>query len=103
MVAAETVLLEVEVVYARPERQLLIRLQVPDGCTAAEAVERSGLRQQYPELAGGWPALAIFGRLAAGETRLQPGDRVELLRPLEADPKERRRAQVRAVRARRQR
>lgn len=103
MADAEAVLLDVEVVYARPEEQNLIFLRVPAGCTAAQAVERSGLRARFPELAQGPPALAIFGRLAPADAVLQAGDRVELLRPLQADPKERRRAQVRAVRARRQR
>jgi putative ubiquitin-RnfH superfamily antitoxin RatB of RatAB toxin-antitoxin module len=103
MAGAEAHLLDVEVVYARPEQQSLIALQVPEGCTAGEALARSGLLQQYPQLALELPPLAIFGRPAVAETVLKAGDRVELLRPLQADPKERRRAQVRAVRARRQR
>lgn len=103
MAGTEARLLEVEVVYARPERQSLIALQVPEGCTAAEAVARSGLLQQCPELALELPPLAIFGRLVAADAVLRAGDRVELLRPLQLDPKERRRAQVRAVRARRRR
>lgn len=103
MADAEAVLLDVEVVYARPDQQALIHLRVPAGSTVAQAVERSGLRQRFPELAQGLPALAIFGRLVSAESVLQAGDRVELLRPLQADPKERRRAQVRAVRGRRQR
>lgn len=103
MAEADPERIDVEVVYARPERQILVALQVPVGCTAEEAVARSGLRQQYPELAVELPPLAIFGRLTAASAVLSAGDRVELLRPLLADPKERRRAQARAVRARRRR
>lgn len=90
--------LEVEVVYAQPERQQLLRLRVLPGCTAAEAVAASGLLD-LP--AKPW-MLACFGRRIAEDTQLRESDRVEVLRPLTADPKDQRHQRVRlAARARR--
>jgi uncharacterized protein len=83
-------LIRVEVAYAERERQTLIALEVPAGTSAAEAVARSGIRARHP----GIPAdatLGIFGRAVAPGAALAAGDRVELYRPLPADPKDRRR------------
>jgi putative ubiquitin-RnfH superfamily antitoxin RatB of RatAB toxin-antitoxin module len=64
---------------------------LPDGATVAQALERAG-GQGFAAAAQDAPGmLAIFGRLVAPATRLRDGDRIELLRPLQADPKERRR------------
>lgn len=92
----------VEVVHARPDRQWLIALRLPAGTTAAAAVRTSGLLEHYPELIG-LPPLAVFGRIVEPSTALRDGDRVELLRPLQTDPKERRRERVLAARVRRRR
>lgn len=81
----------VSVAFALPRRQTELEIEVLPGTTAGEAVERSGLRILYPELATLPLQLAIFGRLVTPETALKPGDRVELLRALPNDPKEARR------------
>lgn len=83
--------MRVEVAYALPERQWLIVLDVAEGTTAAAAVAQSGLLDQRPELAVAPLALGIFGLPVAAEHRLRVGDRVEIYRPLLADPKEVRR------------
>ena len=98
MAAAESI--RVEVVYALPDVQVLVALELRAGSTAATAVAASGLPARFPELAGALPPLAVFGRPAGPATVLVEGDRVELLRPLMADPKDRRRARVQAVRRR---
>ena len=86
----------VEVVYALPQRQLLVTVQVPVGATALEAVEASGILQQCAEIDLTGPnKLGIFGRLASAETVLRAGDRIEIYRPLKIDPKSRRRARAR--------
>ena len=97
MGAPETI--RVEVVYALPESQALIPLSLPAGSRAAEAVQASGLLARFPELSV-LPPMAVFGRLVTATTVLGDGDRLELLRPLLADPKQRRRERVRAVRRR---
>jgi putative ubiquitin-RnfH superfamily antitoxin RatB of RatAB toxin-antitoxin module len=79
------------VVYALPDRQSVQELQLPEPATVAEAVARSGLLQQFPELGNRPLAYAIFGRAVADSHLLRADDRVEILRPLQVDPKESRR------------
>ncbi len=81
----------VEVVYALPERQMLYALDVEAGATVRDAIERSGVLSAFPEIDLARNRVGIFGRLAALSTPLRNDDRVEILRPLEADPKEARR------------
>lgn len=83
--------IEVEIAYARPERQSLIPVRVPRGATAADAVRASGILAEHPEIE--WPGapLGIFGEKIAADHELAPGDRVEIYRPLTLDPKEARR------------
>ena len=76
----------VTVVFATPRVQDMVRVELPPGSTIADAVMLSGLLAHYaldPSLHG----FAIFGRRAAAQTLLVDGDRVELTRPLETDPK----------------
>jgi putative ubiquitin-RnfH superfamily antitoxin RatB of RatAB toxin-antitoxin module len=83
---AETI--RVEVVYAKPERQEVIGLTVPSGATVAQAIEASGLLAKYPEIDLTRNKLGIYAKLAKLETPLHDRDRVEIYRPLIADPKE---------------
>ena len=77
--------LEIEVVYALPRREQSVRVSVPRGATVRDALEKSGLLP----LARG--KVGILGRVVRADTPLKPGDRVEIYRPLAADPKEERR------------
>jgi putative ubiquitin-RnfH superfamily antitoxin RatB of RatAB toxin-antitoxin module len=87
----------VSVVYALPDRQVLRELELPDSATVAEAVARSGLLEQFPEIGSTPLACAIYGRAVVDSQVLRAGDRVEILRPLQVDPKEsRRRAAARS-------
>ncbi len=83
--------IEVSVVYALPNEQVVVPLQVPAGTTALEALRRCGLLEQFPELRSSTPELAVFSRLVSADQRLKPGDRVEIVRPLKRDPRETRR------------
>ena len=83
--------IRVEVVYATPRKQLLLAVDMPQGCTVEQAIERSGIRREFEELKAGLPAVGIFSRKVALDRELRAGDRVELYRPLIADPKEARR------------
>lgn len=80
--------MDVEVSYATPEKQALIRLQVPSGCTVAEAIDLSGIRKQFPDMKIDPSALGVFSRKVTPDHILRDGDRVEIYRPLIADPKE---------------
>jgi hypothetical protein len=83
--------LTVEVAYALPQTQRVVAVPFEEGMTAAQAVEHSGLPEDCPELAGRKLDLGIYGRMVRPDHVLRAGDRVEVYRPLRADPRETRR------------
>ena len=84
--------MKIEITYALPDRQELVTIDLPEGSTVMQAVEASGLLQKYPEIdPGGVNKLGVFAKLAKADTVLRDRDRVEIYRPLIADPKEVRR------------
>lgn len=92
-------LLSIEVAYALPQRQTLLKLEVPAGTTLREAIHRSGLVGRHPELDLERLSVGVFSRPAALHDLVGEGDRIEIYRPLTADPKDVRRR--RAAQARR--
>ena len=91
MSVVETI--NVEVAYARPDKQLILEVNVDAGTSVGGAIVQSGIMQEFPELETTLEhsAVGIFGKLTKMETVLADGDRVEIYRPLIADPKEVRR------------
>jgi putative ubiquitin-RnfH superfamily antitoxin RatB of RatAB toxin-antitoxin module len=83
--------IRVEVVLAMPERQELVALDVEAGTTLAEAIELSGLPEKFEGFELDLENVGIFGHKTDHQQVLQAGDRVEIYRPLVADPKEVRR------------
>jgi len=85
--------ISIEVAYApASDRQVEIPLEVPVGTTLEEAVRLSGILEEFPDLdLGGKNMTGIYGKLAKLDTVLQERDRVEIYRPLIADPKAARR------------
>lgn len=81
----------VEVAYAKPEEQVILTVSVPEGTTALQAVEKSGVLTRFPEIDPAKMKLGIFGKLSKADTVVREHDRVEIYRPLIADPKEVRR------------
>jgi putative ubiquitin-RnfH superfamily antitoxin RatB of RatAB toxin-antitoxin module len=81
----------IEIVYALPEKQTLLRRSVPAGSTVMEAILASGLIEKFPTLDLAVHKLGIFGKLTKADAVLREKDRVEIYRPLLADPKEVRR------------
>jgi uncharacterized protein len=79
--------IRVEVAYARPERQLILALDVPVATTALEAVKLSGIEEHFPEIDLATQRLGIFGKLCKPDRPLNAGDRVEIYRPLLVDPR----------------
>lgn len=81
-------LIDVEVSYALPQRCELIRLSLPAGSTVAQAIDASGLRERYRDLdVDGRNKVGIFAKLTKLDALLRDRDRVEIYRPLIADPK----------------
>jgi putative ubiquitin-RnfH superfamily antitoxin RatB of RatAB toxin-antitoxin module len=87
----------VEVVYALPKNPARKELQLPADSTVGAAIRASGLLAEYPEIDLERNRVGIFGRLVRPETILRSGDRVEIYRPLLADPKEVRRRRAAAA------
>lgn len=85
----------VEVRCALRERQEVSQIRVAPGATVADAVQRCGILVRFPELDPTGISFAIHGARAAAGQRLRPGDRIDLLRPLAADPRETRRRRAR--------
>lgn len=81
----------VEVAYALPKQQLIIPVKVAEGTTAEDAIKASGIIQKFPEIDLSVNKIGIFGKLTKSDTPLRNMDRVEIYRPLIADPKEVRR------------
>jgi len=84
-------MIRVEVVAGRRERQVLVTLELPVRATVADAVAASGIVKSHPDLVDDPRAVGVFGRRCRPDRELADGDRVELYRPLRADPKEVRR------------
>jgi len=83
--------INVEVAYALPEKQVIRTVNVDAGTTIGAAIVQSGIMMDFPDLELEDAKVGIFGKVAAMTTVLSDGDRVEIYRPLIADPKEVRR------------
>jgi hypothetical protein len=83
--------IRVQVCYARPDAQWLRELIVPEGTTLRTAVEWSGLLGEAPEIDLATARVGIYGKLKTPDATLRDHDRIEIYRPLIADPKESRR------------
>lgn len=84
-------LIQVEVVYALPQRQTVLSLKVAQPCDVQQVIEQSGILQQFPDIDLTQNMVGVFGRQVKLDSHLREGDRVEIYRPLLADPKEIRR------------
>lgn len=88
----------VEVAYATPQEQALVALVLPAGSTVGEAITQSGLLGRFPEIDLGRNRIGVFGVFASLQDPLEDGARVEIYRPLMANPKEVRRRRAAAQR-----
>ena len=83
--------MQVEVVFALPERQFLQTVTVPANATVADAIRISGVERHYPDIRFDDLQVGIWGKPENRTQPLREGDRVEIYRPLEMDPREARR------------
>jgi putative ubiquitin-RnfH superfamily antitoxin RatB of RatAB toxin-antitoxin module len=82
---------KIEIAYATPERQIILEREIETGCSARAAVRNSGIDQHFPEIDLDSCDLGVFGKTVADDYEPGEGDRIEIYRPLIADPKEVRR------------
>ncbi|TCT22904.1 RnfH family protein [Thiobaca trueperi] len=78
--------MHIGVAYADKFKQTWLKLDMPDGSTVREAIERSGLLGQFPEIDLSQNKVGIFGKLTTLDAKLSDGNRVEIYRPITADP-----------------
>ena len=90
----------VEVVYALPGEQVLLTVMLPPGSTIRDALERSGISRRFPDIDVSHCRVGVFGKVRSPDSELTDGDRVEIYRVLNAEPKEARRGRVQQRRPR---
>ncbi len=78
--------MQIAVAYSEPAQQVWLRIEVPEDTTVEQAIIKSGLLRQFPEIDLTERAVGVFGKLAKLDAPLKPGDRVEIYRAIIADP-----------------
>jgi len=84
-------LITVEVAYALPDEQVIMSLEVAENTSVEHAIKRSGILERYPQINMDTDKVGIFGKICKLDATLSHKDRIEIYRPLIADPKESRR------------
>jgi putative ubiquitin-RnfH superfamily antitoxin RatB of RatAB toxin-antitoxin module len=90
--------LQIEIAYAEPQRAIVKALSLPSGSRVADALRLAALDPEFTGVDLANSALGIFGRPTRADHALQQGDRIEIYRPLAADPKVARRARAKQAR-----
>jgi hypothetical protein len=86
--------MNIGVCYAEADRQLWMRMEIPDGSSVKEAIERSGILKRFPEIDLETQKVGIYGKLVKLDAPIKEGDRIEIYRPIVADPKTVRRREI---------
>ncbi len=94
--------IRVEVAYALPDKQAILEVEVAEGCTVLEAARQSGITDRFEGIDLENSKFGIFGKVVAPGHALKEGDRVEIYRPLIADPKEVRKERAARAKERRE-
>jgi len=81
----------IEVAYATPDKQIILECHIDSGTSPRDAIRQSGIELHFPEIDLENCDIGVFGKAIAADYELQDGDRIEIYRPLIADPKEIRR------------
>ncbi|MBV5307971.1 RnfH family protein [Chromatium okenii] len=79
--------MQIGVAYADKFKKTWLKLDVPSGSTVAEAIERSGLLAQFPDIDLTVNKVGIFGKITTLNAEISDGQRIEIYRPITADPK----------------
>ncbi|MEE4377154.1 MAG: RnfH family protein [Candidatus Competibacteraceae bacterium] len=80
-------MIRVEVAYALPDEQVIVPIDIPEGTTLEQAIILSRIQDRFPEIDLTTAKVGVFGKLSHLAVQLRAGDRVEIYRPLLADPK----------------
>lgn len=80
-------MVNVGVAYSTQSKQVWLKIELPDGSTVIDAIEESGILDMFPEIDLENQKIGIYGKMTKPDVTLQEGDRVEIYRPITADPK----------------
>lgn len=94
MASADQESISVEVVHARPDVQLVLSIQLAPGASVEEAIRASGILSRFPDIDIAQSKVGVFGKLVSLDSVLRDRDRVEIYRPLIADPKQARKTRA---------
>ncbi len=78
--------MKISIAYAEPIAQIWLRLEVPEPCTIEQAIARSGLLERLPHIDLSTQKVGVLGKVKPLDTPLSEGDRIEIYRPITADP-----------------
>jgi uncharacterized protein len=78
--------MQVGVAYSEPAQQVWLNIEVPDGSTVKDAIERSGVLKQFPHIDLTKQKIGVFSKVVKLDTVLRAGDRVEIYRAITCDP-----------------
>ena len=78
--------MNVGIAYANKKKQVWLKLEVPDGSTVRDAIDHSGILKQFPEIDLENQKVGIFGKLSKLDAVVEDGARIEIYRPITADP-----------------
>jgi putative ubiquitin-RnfH superfamily antitoxin RatB of RatAB toxin-antitoxin module len=78
--------MNIGVAYADKFKQIWLKLEVPDDSTVRQAIQHSGLLEQFPEIDLETQKVGIFGKITKLDAKLEEGSRIEIYRPITADP-----------------
>lgn len=86
--------MNIGVCYADADRQLWLRMEMPDGSSVEQAIQRSGILQRFPEIDLNVLKVGVYGKLVKLDSPVKDGDRIEIYRPIIADPRTVRRRDI---------
>lgn len=78
--------MQVGVAYSESVQQVWLSIEVPEGATVEDAIQRSRILEIFPQIDLSTQKIGVFGKLVKLDARLRPGDRIEIYRPITADP-----------------
>jgi putative ubiquitin-RnfH superfamily antitoxin RatB of RatAB toxin-antitoxin module len=79
--------MQIAVAYSDPANQIWLRIEVPEDVNVEQAIIKSGILRQFPDIDLTEQKVGVFGKLVQLDAALRPGDRIEIYRPIIADPK----------------
>jgi uncharacterized protein len=78
--------MQIGVAYSEPAQQIWLSIEVPDGTSVRDAIDRSGILNLFPQIDLDTQKVGVFGKLVKLDAALRAGDRVEIYRPIICDP-----------------